>query len=298
MNIKKIKKYAAAFGAALFWGISFVWSKSALAYFYPSTVIFFRLLISVIFLFSIGKATGMLKRLTKKQLKDVALLTLFEPFLYFVGESYGLFYSSSTTAAVVIATIPLIAPFFAAIFLNEKIVALQVVGAVISIAGVAMVIMNKDFSLNATPVGILFLFMAVISAVAYSVVVAKMSSDINIFTIVSYQSLLGVLFFLPMVLIFDFEKTIRAEYSWQSLAPIIQLGVFASSLAFIFFTYSIKQLGIVKASTFTNIIPVFTAIFAYFILDERLTLLNISGMAIVVCGLFIVQIKKRKHIKT
>jgi len=34
-------------------------------------------------------------------------MAFFEPFLYFIGESFGLVYISSTIAAVIVATIPL-----------------------------------------------------------------------------------------------------------------------------------------------------------------------------------------------
>ena len=48
------------------------------------------------------------------------LMALFEPFIYFLGESYGLLYVSSTVAAVIVATIPLISPLFAWYFFREK----------------------------------------------------------------------------------------------------------------------------------------------------------------------------------
>ena len=48
---------------------------------------------------------------------------------------------------------------------------------------------------------------------------------------------------------------------------------------------------------FTNIIPVFTAIFAFFVLDESLIVRKIIGIAVVVTGLFLSQIKNNKFIK-
>jgi drug/metabolite transporter (DMT)-like permease len=72
--------------------------------------------------------------------------------------------------------------------------------------------------------------------------------------------------------------------------PIIELAVFASCGAFILFAYSVRKMGITKANVFSNCIPVFTAIFSFIILDEKLTVQNIIGMAIVIAGLFMSQL--------
>ena len=164
--MKFIRNYGAALGAALFWGFSFVWSKSALEHFNPSTVVFFRLLIAASVMWTVGIVSGFLQKLNRTELKSIVLLSLFEPFLYFVGETNGLVHSSSTTAAVVIATIPLFAPFIASFVFKDKIHSLQIVGALISIIGVGMVILKNDFTLKSTPAGLLFLFLAVASAEA------------------------------------------------------------------------------------------------------------------------------------
>jgi drug/metabolite transporter (DMT)-like permease len=78
--------------------------------------------------------------------------------------------------------------------------------------------------------------------------------------------------------------------------PILQLAVFASCGAFILFAYSVKNMGITRANVFSNSIPVFTAVFSFMILGEKLTAQNITGMAIVIAGLFMSQINGRKKV--
>ena len=48
-------------------------------------------------------------------------------------------------------------------------------------------------------------------------------------------------------------------------------------------------MGITKANVFSNSIPVFTALFSFIILGEKLTVQNITGMAVVIAGLFMSQ---------
>jgi drug/metabolite transporter (DMT)-like permease len=80
--------------------------------------------------------------------------------------------------------------------------------------------------------------------------------------------------------------------TWEVIVPLLNLGVFASTFAFIFFTYAIKNLGITRANIFTNAIPVLTAIFAYFILGESITTVKMIGILVVIFGLFLSQLRK------
>ena len=51
------------------------------------------------------------------------------------------------------------------------------------------------------------------------------------------------------------------------MVPLLNLAIFASSLAFILFAYGVNVIGVSKANTFTNLIPVITSIFSYFMLE-------------------------------
>jgi drug/metabolite transporter (DMT)-like permease len=75
--------------------------------------------------------------------------------------------------------------------------------------------------------------------------------------------------------------------------PIIELSIFASCGAFILFAWSVKNMGITKANVFSNCIPVFTALFSFILMGEKLTLQNVTGMAIVIAGLFMSQMSGR-----
>jgi drug/metabolite transporter (DMT)-like permease len=78
--------------------------------------------------------------------------------------------------------------------------------------------------------------------------------------------------------------------------PIIELAIFASCPAFILFAWSVKKMGITKANVFSNCIPLFTALFSFIILGEKLTVQNIVGMMIVIAGLFLSQMNGRKKV--
>lgn len=113
MKDKKIfKAYIALILAQIFWGISFVWTKELLNHnFNVVFVITVRLLISFALLLAIAMATKQLEKIRREDYGKFFLLAFFEPFLYFIGENYGLKLVDASYAAIFIAIIPIIVPF-------------------------------------------------------------------------------------------------------------------------------------------------------------------------------------------
>jgi drug/metabolite transporter (DMT)-like permease len=276
----------------IFWAFSFVWVKQAYESFEPFTVVFFRLLISSVLLFTVLKMIRQLNRLRAEDFKWFLLLAFFEPFMYFMGESFGLKHVSSTVGAVIISTIPLFAPVVDRLFFRARITWLNISGIIISFAGVLMIILEKDLTLQAPLSGIALLFVAVFAALGYTVVLKKIPVHYNAVSIIVYQNIIGVFYFLPLFLTFDLKHIVLPEIQPVAIWAVFQLAIFASSAAFIFFTYSIRVIGITKANVFVNMIPVFTAVFAWWLLDEKLTIEKFIGIIIVIAGVFISQMKK------
>lgn len=286
----------AALLSMIFWSFSFVWVKIAYLAYGPLTVIFFRLIISVGLLFVFSLFVKKLQKLQKKDYRIFALLALFEPFLYFMGESYGLLYVSSTVAAVIVATIPLFAPIAAWYFYKERLSPMNITGLFMSFLGVCLVILNNDLSFSASPKGVLLEFMAVFAAIGYSSVLRKLAFRYNTFTIITYQNFVGIFMFLPFWLIFESVGFINTPFHWQAFRAIILLSVFASTFAFILFTYSVRTIGINRSNMFINLIPVFVAIFAWFLLGDQLTVQKFIGISVVIGGLFLAQIRRRRPV--
>ena len=167
------------------------------------------------------------------------------------------------------------------------------IGIVISIIGVAIVIFHKGFGkIDANPAGVALMFLAVAAALGYSVVIKKLASKYGVFSIVTYQNSIGIFFFLPFFLIFEYDHFKTIAITWNVIIPLLKLGIFASTFAFIFWTFSIKHLGIIKANIFTNAIPVLTAIIAYYKFGEILTFVRMLGILVVIAGLFLSQFRK------
>ena len=294
MNKTLNSAHLSALAAMFLWGISYIWMKQLFDYLEPASILFFRLVVSSVFLYFVLRLMGKLERIKKEHYALFLLSALLNPFLYFMGESHGLQLVSPTISAVIIATIPVFTPVFARFFLKEHLSKLNIAGLIISFAGVLRMLVMKDFSLSADPFGVLYLFGAVASAIVYGIILKKLTLLYNALTIVWIQNFIGLFYFIPVILYKETDTLLYMPFSSQVILPILLLGVFSSSLAFVFFTRSVRSLGIARTNIYTNMIPVFTVMFSYFLLGELQNGQQFFGMMLVISGVIISQTKKRK----
>jgi drug/metabolite transporter (DMT)-like permease len=137
------------------------------------------------------------------------------------------------------------------------------------------------------------MLLAVFSAVGHSIFVRKLSAYYNTFTIVTYQSTFGLIYFIPLFAFLGMNEFFHMHHSFEMVLPVIKLAVFASTFAFLLFVYSIQRLGMARTNVFVNLIPVFTAILSYFILHEKFGIVKIAGIVVVIAGLVFSQMNQQ-----
>jgi drug/metabolite transporter (DMT)-like permease len=200
-------------------------------------------------------------------------------------------YVSATFCSVLISTIPVFAAIAARILFKEKLRLLNYSGIFLSFLGVVVFVINKNGTLAYSPQGIALIFLAVFSAVGYNLTLSKLVNDYNPVYIVNIQNIIGAVLFLPLFMAMEIKPIMEIDITFKMLLPVLLLALFASCGAFILFAFSVRHLGIIKANVFTNCIPVLTALFAFMLLGDKLTVQNFIGMIIVILGLFMSQHK-------
>lgn len=284
------KAYASIVIAVICWSLTFIWYKQAYPRLTPLTLVTLRLLIAAVLLFIIAFSFRLLNPIKLKDIPKFMLLSFFEPFIYFLGESYGMKYVSSTLASLIIATIPLLTPFIAFLTLKEKLKPGNYLGIIISISGVFLLMQTDRSDYSSLPRGIMLMMVAVFSAIGFTIYAKKLAETYNPFTIVVYQNIFGFLYFIPVFLLFDDYRNLLNDFDLNLMLPVIKLAVFGSLLAFVLFIDAIRVIGVTRANVFINLIPVLTAIFSYFILNEQFSVIRIAGVIIVIAGLILSQL--------
>ena len=274
--------------AVILWGVSFVWTNSLLEQNVPIlTFTFARMTIAGTFLTLISILMGKLQKISRKDLKWFILLACCEPFIYFLGETYGLQATGSPAlSSVIIATIPVFTLIAGELFYREQISKWNMVGIFLTIPGIFLMAYRPDGFSAKYSWGIILLFVAVFSATGYASVVRKLTDKYNDYTITTVQFLLGAL---PLVLIFDGDKFSTELIKWEIISPICSLAILCSATCFLLYVRTIRSLGITKTAIFTSMIPAFSALSSYLAGYDTFTILQILGIGIVVTGVILTQ---------
>ena len=226
------------------------------------------------------------------------LLSFFEPFIYFICETYGLKMTGSPTiSAMVIATIPIFSIGAGIIFFREKINAVNIAGILLSLVGIVLVAMAKGELGEHFIWGLVLLLIAVIAEVGHASLTKSLAGNYPSQTIVMYQFLIGSVYLLPTFIwkgVKDFDMELY--FSADVLYPITCLAVLCSSLAFSLWVSTIKNLGVAKSSIFSALIPVAAAIIAWILGHELLNDRQWLGIVLSTIGVILSQYtKKRKE---
>lgn len=290
--------------AMLCWAGAGIAVKEALVVFSPLTLIVLRFTIAIVLMLLVGvlfrrnEVLG-LQRVEKRDIPLFVLGGLFQPFLYFIFETYTYqSFASPTIAEAMLSTQPIMAPILAFIILREKVTRNNVVGILISTVGMLLLLLvgANDFSLG-NPWGVLLAIVTVSMSVGYTIILRRIPTRYSSLSIVFYVQLVALVLFYAVWGVFD-RQSLQDTIAPLSadLSPVIAVGylaVFASVTAFILFCYTVRQIGVTRANVFNNVRPVFTALLMWVIFDEQLPIWKWVGIIVIVIGLFISQ-KQRK----
>ena len=288
--------FAAAMTTITLWGMSYIWMDRLLEMSIP--VEFFvpvRIALAGVLLLAINKALRYDMKIRRKDWFRYILLALCMPFVYFVAETYGLkFTDSPTITSLIIATNPLFSMAVGLLIFKEKFSVLNGIGVFITLAGLWMVTFTRPETGPLFYLGILVLFIAVISEVSQIAFTKSLSSTYKPSVIVMYQFLFGAVFFLPLFLtrgLRGFDASLWL--GWKVMYPTLALALLCSATAFTCWAYAIKHLGVAHVSVFLAVCPLLTAILAFLFGNERLTGLQWAGMAVAMVGIYLTQYVKK-----
>lgn len=283
--------------SVLFWGISFIMTKQLFLteeHITVSILITFRLAVASAVMIPALSLTHKLERIRRGDLKWFLLLSLTEPFIYNLCETSGVQLVSGSLASVIVATIPLFVPFGMWIAHRERISLPLLVGVVLSLVGVMVMLVGGE-GLSGSGRGVLFLCGAVFIAVVYTVILVKIVDHYRPTTITAYQNLIGLIYYLPLMLATDASHLPLLSYSPRMWGLLFTLGICCSTLAYVFYNRGVRVLGASQACIFNNAIPVFSLIAAILIGQEEFSWGKLGGVVIVITGVVISQLPTPKR---
>lgn len=296
MQKNNILTYILLVLTAVFWGGSFVLTKEiflSAPSITPSIIVTLRLVVASTVFVPFLLIAKKWQKIERRDIKYFFLLAFLEPFTYFLCENNGIKLVPGGISSIIIATIPVFVPFGLYFAYHEKLYKINIIGVLLSLIGIAVMISGDGMIADISMKGILLLFAAVVIAVLYTIVLMKVVKRYHPFTITVHLNLIGLVYFVPTLLIFDFQNFMDVTFTVKIFAMIACLGIVCSTLSYVFFNYGIVKVGASRASVFNNSIPVFTLIFAAMLGQEGITITKVLGMAVAISGVIIAQIKPK-----
>ena len=293
--MKKIIIFTALVTAMVLWSSTFVALKFSFRYFPPMFVIFARMFIAAICFLPILPFV----KPKKKKKKDICLmisLAVFEPCFYFVFEAMALKNTTSSQAGMITALLPLLVAVCAPFFLSEKVSKKTYAGFFIAITG-ALILSASGSSNAESPnplLGNFYEFIAMCCATGYTVLLKKLCNDYSPFFITAVQTFCGAIFF--AVIFFTGSTPLPAQWPLIPSLILIYLGIFITMGAYGLYNFGVSKIPASQASVFINLIPIFSVLWGWWLLNERFSPVQCASGALILIGVWASQDKDEKNV--
>lgn len=288
---------AGALFANVIFGFSFLFTKMALQAATPVLLLAYRFTFAFVLMSIIAICKPGLLNLKGKPFKNVILMGVCQPLLYFVCENYGMLYSSTTFAAVMIALAPIGAMGLGALFLKEHSSWRQAICCVISVGGVIWLALKNQSEGHVTVLGIILLAGAVLSAAGFNVLSRKSAADFTAFERTYIMFLMAMVVFDVWAMLecaVQGKSLIAPLYDTGFLTAVLYLGGASSVGAFLMYNAATTYLPVARAASFSSVITVVTLFAGVVFLKESFDLVSLLASAIIILGIWGVQKEPKK----
>ena len=262
----------------------------------PETISFYRWFIALITLTPfLIKPVWKKRHAIKPYLPKLAFLALLG---MAINQSLAYFAAATTTAThmtLIFALVPLLSLMFSVPILGLTLTKKALFGAMISLTGLVYMLSHGNISnllSEGINIGDSYMLIAACSYSLYGVLLKRWRLPFNNWIALYVQMVFAVIILIPM-LTYNGQVNLTSE----SLPLVLYAAIPTSILATWLWMQSIHYIGADKTAMFMNLLPVFTAIMATFILGEQLSSEQFIGGGLVLTGVAMTQFKSRTVVK-
>ncbi|WP_405291525.1 EamA family transporter [Algibacter sp. Ld11] len=291
---KSISIMLAFFAIYVIWGSTYLLNKIAVTELPPFMLGSMRFTTASILIFTIAKILKFDLSITRTQLKN----TIIAGFLFLAFGNgvvvWALRFVDSGFTALEISAQPLVVLILMRILQGKKISAMSYIGVALGFLGIFLLVSQKQIiSKDGQILGMIMIFVCMISWAYASIFVGKANLPKNFFVNTGYQMLSGGIMLAIASLCFGEEWTSPTTWSTPVLWSMLLLIIFGSIIAFTAFNYLLKEVSPEKVSTSTYVNPVIALFLGWLILDENLTIQSIIAAVILLTGVYFINSKRK-----
>lgn len=296
-----------AFLTVAVWGSTFVFTKLLLLSGLSAAQIFTLRFIIAYVLLMLFSLTRKNHRWLADTWKDELLMVglgLTGGSMYFLTENEAMNYTTTTNTSLIVCLCPLFATaLIGAVYKSERLRPSQMLGTVLAAIGVIIVVLNGHFVLHLSPLGDSLAFAACLCWAFYSLLMISANRRYDVVFTTRKVFFYGLLSMIPYYLLspegiltlpafFGQAFSDGSEMGLSIVANLLFLGCIASMVCFVAWNWALKTIGAVTATNYVYINPVTTIVFAWLILNERITVFFLIGTALILIGMYLADRKK------
>ena len=272
-------------------GLSFVAIKLGVNEVHPLTLLAWRFTLAFIILNIMALLRLIKIDLKNKNMKAMLLAAFFQPVLYYATETVGIQFTTASESGTLLACAPIVTLILCALIFKEKPFKLQVIGIVVSVAGVIMICFVKGAEANFSPLGYGLLMITMLADSGYLMIsrrTAEFSSSEKTYVILGAGS---AVFTAAAFVYHGINGTVRefvmAPFvNTRFLIGLLYLVMVASIFGFLLYNKGVALLSPTRCASFAGLSTVVTVIFGVLFLKESFSLLQGIGTALVLVGVY------------
>ncbi|NKI25839.1 EamA family transporter [Arenibacter sp. 6A1] len=284
----------AFFSIYVIWGSTYLLNKIAVSELPPFMLAAIRFISAGSLIFVLCKIMGISTKISKKQLLNTTIAGFL--FLSFGNGVvvWALRFVDSGFAALQISAQPLVVLLLMRILQNKKIQPMSIVGVVLGVIGIYLLVSQKEIvSQENSVLGMVMIFLCMLSWAYSSLFVAKADLPANYFVNTGYQMFVGGVILLLGSLLFGEQWSMPGDWSAKVQGSMLLLIVFGSIVAFTSFNYLLKSVSPEKVATSTYVNPIIALVLGWYFLEEQITVQSMIAAGILLTGVYFINTKKK-----
>jgi drug/metabolite transporter (DMT)-like permease len=264
---------------SLLWGIPYLFIKLAVDEVSPSFLAFVRVALGAALLAPIAWRRGALRGLGARWKPRLAFAA-FEITLPFPLIGFGEQRVSSSLAAILVATLPLIVAVAAVRTGADSVDGWRVAGLLVGFTGVIALLGFDVAGSSAELLGAGAILLATCGYAGGPLIVNRWLADVDPLGPVTAALALAALLLAPAA----FATAPAEKPSGEALMSMAVLGIACSALAFLFMFALIAEAGPARASVITYVNPVVAVVLGVVLLGEDVTAGAVAGLLLILAG--------------
>ena len=294
---KRYLALIAAFLATTIYGINHTVAKEVMPVFIGSSGFIMLRLLGATLIFWLISLFIPNEKIEKKDFLKILIASILGMCVNMLAFFRGLELSTPINSGIIITLSPVLVLILSYFFLKEKVTVKKIIGILIGFSGAVFLILNSSKTgINAPniPLGNSFFLLNASAYAGYLIVIKPLTSKYNIFTLMKWLFLIGLVLSTPITFN-QFVEVNWTELPWFAIWRMAYVVIGTTFLTYLFNIYALKTLSPTTVGSFIYLQPIITIGFALITGNDVLDTTKLFSCLLVFIGIYLVSIRNKNN---